>query len=80
MYSAYPYGIDYCDKPKLADPGLTADEIPKACTPGCRADQWPAPVLAGCTEPLPPAGADLRGLWQAEEGLVGHVERIDVRP
>eukprot|EP00439_Symbiodinium_sp_Y106_P089250 s1_g1786.t1 len=35
------------------------------------------PVLAGCTEPLADGVVDMRGLWLAETGAVGHVERIE---
>ncbi len=77
VYAEDAYDVDYCRKPALDGSGLTADEIPKAYTPDCEVDRWPAPVLAGCTEPLPPEAADLRGLWRAETGLVGHVERIE---
>jgi len=77
VYAGDAHGVDYCDLAVLDDTGLTADDIPKAYTQGCPADRWPAPVLAGCTERLPPEAQDLRGLWQAEAGLVGHVERIE---
>lgn len=77
VYAADPYVVDYCRQPTLDGSGLTADEIPKAYTPECGVDRWPAPILAGCTEPLPAEAADLRGLWQAESGLTGHIERIE---
>jgi hypothetical protein len=57
--------------------GKTADEIPVAHTPGCGWEEWPPPVLDECTEPLAPEAVDLRGLWEAYEGQVGHVERIE---
>jgi hypothetical protein len=77
VYTEDAYAVDYCELPALDGSGLTADEIPKAYTRGCPADRWPAPILQACTEPLPPEAADLRGLWQAEEGQVGHLERIE---
>lgn len=77
VYREDPYGVDYCALPELDGSGLTADEIPKAYTPACGINQWPAPVLAGCTEPLAEDAADLRGLWLAESGQTGHLERIE---
>ena len=71
------YSINYCDLPVLDGSGLTADEIPKAYTPDCSMNEWPAPILAACTEPLPPEADDLRGLWQATQGQLGHIERIE---
>ena len=35
------------------------------------------PVLASCTEPLAPDVVDMRGLWLARTGAVGHIERIE---
>jgi len=69
--------LDFCDLPTLDGSGAGADDIPKAFTPGCGWTRFPQPVLASCTEPLAPGVADLRGLWQAHTGLVGHVERIE---
>ena len=77
VYSEDAHGINYCDQAVLRGAGLAADDIPKAYTPGCRAERWPAPVLAECDEPLPEEAADLRGLWQAIEGQIGHIERIE---
>jgi hypothetical protein len=77
VYGEDAYGIDYCDLPQLGGSGLKADEIPKAYTPSCETDRWPAPILAGCAESLPPEAQDLRGLWQATEGQLGHIERIE---
>jgi len=77
VYAEDPFSVDYCSKQKLDGSGPIADDIPKAYTPNCEIDQWPAPILAGCTEPLPPGAEDLRGLWQAEEGQIGHMERIE---
>ena len=77
VYDDDPYAVDYCSKQQLDGSGLTADDIPKAYTPNCETERWPAPILAGCTEPLPPEADDLRGLWLAEEGQVGHIERIE---
>ncbi|MEM7020193.1 MAG: hypothetical protein AAF512_22985 [Pseudomonadota bacterium] len=77
VYQDDAHTVDYCDKAQLDGSYLTADEIPKAYTLRCGMKRWPAPILAGCTEPLPPEAADLRGLWQAVDGQVGHVERIE---
>ena len=77
VYREDPAAVDYCTRAQLDNTGLAADDIPKAYTPSCETDQWPAPILAGCTEPLPPEAEDLRGLWRAEEGLLGHIERIE---
>lgn len=77
VYAEDAYAVDYCIPGQLDGSGPGADDIPKAYTPDCEIDRWPAPVLAGCTEPLPPEAEDLRGLWRAEDGLVGHIERIE---
>jgi len=69
--------LDQCDLPKLDGSGLRADEIPRAFTPGCGYTEFPMPILASCSEPLAPDAVDMRGLWQAYTGLVGHVERIE---
>ena len=69
--------IDYCELPVLDGRGLMAEDIPKGNTPTCRYDHFPLPVLRACTEPLADEAMDIRGLWQAVEGRVGHVERIE---
>lgn len=69
--------LDYCDLPPLDGSGLLAADIPKANTPGCSYEHFPLPILARCTEPLPPDASDMRGLWQATSGRLGHVERIE---
>lgn len=69
--------VDYCDLPTLTGDGIAADDVPKAYTPGCGWELFPMPILAACTEPLSPGAPDLRGLWQAYEGAIGHVERIE---
>lgn len=71
--------LDYCELPLLTgNPLVAAGDIPKAYTPdGCRYEKFPMPILDECTEPLAPGAPDLRGLWQAYTGLVGHVERIE---
>lgn len=70
--------LDYCVLPELDGSGKTAAEIPKGNTPGCRYDHFPLPILAECTEPLVAGADDIRGLWQAVEGVhVGHVERVE---
>jgi hypothetical protein len=57
--------------------GNTADDIPVAHTPGCGWKTFPPPVLGACTEPLAPGAPDLRGIWEAYQGAVGHIERIE---
>lgn len=69
--------IDYCALPELDGSGPTATQIPKAYTPACGWERFPMPVLAACTEPLADGVVDMRGLWLAETGAVGHVERIE---
>jgi len=56
---------------------VIADDIPVAHTPDCGWTEFPPPILANCTEPLVPEAPDLRGLWEAYTGLVGHIERIE---
>jgi len=56
---------------------VAADDIPVTKTPGCGYKTWPAPILASCTEPLAAGAPDLRGLWKAYTGSVGHVERVE---
>ena len=69
--------VDYCDLPVLDGSGKNADEIGKAFTPDCGWTRFPMPVLAECTEPLAPDAVDMRGLWLAHTGRVGHLERIE---
>jgi hypothetical protein len=69
--------INYCELPKLDGSGKLAADIPKGNTPGCAYDHFPLPVLAECTEALPEGAADIRGLWIAVTGKVGHVERLE---
>ncbi|MBO6656856.1 MAG: hypothetical protein JJ934_08175 [Pseudomonadales bacterium] len=69
--------LDYCDLPVLNGGGLMAKDIAKGNTPGCRYEQFPLPILRDCTEPLPQGASDIRGLWQAESGKIGHVERVE---
>lgn len=69
--------LDYCDLPILDGSGLMAIDIAKGNTPGCRYEQFPLPILRDCTEPLPEGASDIRGLWQAESGKIGHVERVE---
>lgn len=69
--------LNYCELPSLDGQGLLAQDIPKGNTPGCAYDHFPLPVLEACHEPLSPDAADLRGLWQAVSGKLGHVERIE---
>ena len=70
-------GLNYCELPVLDGSGKLAKDIPKGNTPGCAYSHFPLPVLAACTEPLTQGAADLRGLWRAVQGRVGHVERIE---
>ena len=69
--------INYCELPVLDGQGKNAIDIPKGNTPGCGYSHFPMLILAECTEPLVEGAGDLRGLWQAVEGRVGHVERIE---
>lgn len=69
--------IDYCALPELDNSGKLAADIPKGNTPGCSYTHFPLPILRECTEPLPVGAADIRGLWIAVTGKVGHVERVE---
>jgi hypothetical protein len=69
--------VNYCNLPVLDGSGKMAKDIPKGNTPGCSYDHFPLPILAECTEPLPQGADDIRGLWRAVSGKVGHVERIE---
>lgn len=72
--------LDYCALPELNGEGLKAKDIPKAYTPpapACHYRAFPAPVLAYCSEPIAAGFPDLRGLWLAYTGPIGHVERIE---
>ena len=70
-------GIDYCVLPTLDGSGKQAVDIPKANTPGCAYKHFPLPILSECTEPIVEDGSDIRGLWEATSGRVGHVERVE---
>lgn len=69
--------INYCELPVLDGSGKKAVDIPKGNTPGCGYEYFPLPILAECTEPLPDGAADIRGLWHAVSGKIGHVERVE---
>ncbi|MFK7913646.1 MAG: hypothetical protein AB8B93_07000 [Pseudomonadales bacterium] len=69
--------LNYCTLPVLDGSGLAAADIPKGNTPGCAYDHFPLPILRACTEPLVEGADDIRGLWLAVSGKVGHVERIE---
>ena len=69
--------LNYCDLPDLNDRGSSADDIPKAYTPGCGYTRMPMPVLHHCREPIAQGVPDMRGLWLAESGFEGHIERIE---
>ncbi len=77
VYQGDASKLDYCDLPILDRRGRSADQIPKAYTQGCGWTHFPMPVLADCGEPLAEGVVDMRGLWLAHTGLVGHVERIE---
>ena len=77
VYTGDASKLDFCDLPILDGRGRSADQIPKAYTPDCGWTQFPMPVLAECGEPLAEGVVDMRGLWLAHTGLVGHVERIE---
>jgi hypothetical protein len=69
--------LNYCELPVLEGTGKMAADIPKGNTPGCGYDHFPLPILAECREPLPKGAADIRGLWRAVSGEIGHVERVE---
>ena len=69
--------VDYCALPELDGSGLMAVDIPKGNTPGCAYEQFPMPILADCTEPLVDGAQDIRGLWKAVSGKIGHIERVE---
>jgi len=69
--------VDYCKMPTLDGQGKLAMDIPKGNTPDCAYDHFPLPILAECTEPLSDRADDVRGLWKAVTGKVGHIERIE---
>ena len=69
--------VNYCALPRLDGTGKMARDIPKGNTPGCAYDHFPLPILAQCTEALPEGVVDIRGLWLAVSGKIGHVERVE---
>ena len=69
--------INYCEMPTLDGQGKLAIDIPKGNTPDCAYDHFPLPILAECTEPLSDGVDDIRGLWKAVTGKVGHIERVE---
>ena len=69
--------LNYCAQATLDGQGLSADEIPKAYTPDCGFSRMPMPVLHNCREPITAEIPDMRGLWLAKSGFVGHAERIE---
>ena len=50
---------------------------PKAYTPDCGFSRMPMPILHNCREPIATGIPDMRGLWLAESGFIGHIERIE---
>ena len=80
VYAGDGAELDYCDLPVLDGNGLTSRDIPKAYSPArpkCYWERFPMPVLADCREPIAKGFPDLRGLWQAYEGPMTHMERIE---
>ena len=77
VFSADGAQLNYCGHTALDGQGLAADEIPKAYTPDCGFSQMPMPILHNCREPIAPGIPDMRGLWLAKSGLIGHIERIE---
>ena len=69
--------LNYCAPVELDGQGPAADEIPKAYTPDCGFSQMPMPILLNCREPISPGIPDMRGLWLAKSGFIGHIERIE---
>ena len=69
--------LNYCELPVLDGSGLKAADIAKGNTPGFGYEKFPMPILGACTQALAEGVQDIRGLWQAEEGKVGHVERVE---
>ena len=69
--------LDYCSLATLDGQGLSANEIPKAYTPDCGFSRMPMPILHSCREPIATGVPDMRGLWLAESGFIGHIERIE---
>ncbi len=77
VFSADGAQLNYCDRATLDGQGLSADEIAKAYTPDCGFSQMPMPILHNCREPIASGIPDMRGLWLARSGLIGHIERIE---
>ncbi len=80
VYASDGSELNYCNQPALDGNGPMAKDIPKAYSPArpkCYWERFPMPVLADCREPIAEGFPDLRGLWQAYEGPIEHVERIE---
>ena len=69
--------LNYCEQAALDGQGRSADEIPKAYTPDCGFSRMPMPILHNCREPIAAGIPDMRGLWLAKSGFIGHAERIE---
>jgi len=69
--------LNYCAQATLDGQGRSADEIPKAYTPDCGFSRMPMPILDDCREPIATGIPDMRGLWLAKSGFIGHAERIE---
>lgn len=77
VFSADGAQLNYCAKPILDGLGPTAEDIPKAYTPNCGFSTMPMPILHKCREPISAGIPDMRGLWLAKSGFIGHIERIE---
>ena len=77
VFSADGAQLNYCTLPILDGQGPSADDIPKAYTPNCGFSQMPMPVLQECRQPIAAGIPDMRGLWLAKTGFMGHIERIE---
>lgn len=77
VFSADGAQLNYCNPTVLDGAGPTADDIPKAYTPDCGFSQMPMPILYRCRQPIAAGIPDMRGLWLAKSGFLGHTERIE---
>lgn len=77
VFSADGAQLNYCTFSSLDGQGPSADDIPKAYTPNCGFSQMPMPILHECRQPIAAGIPDMRGLWLAKSGFMGHIERIE---
>ncbi len=77
VFSADGAQLNYCRLTPLDGQGPSADDIPKAYTPNCGFSTMPMPILQECRQPIAAGIPDMRGLWLAQSGFVGHIERIE---